>query len=290
MTKDEQARMYAEHKAGYDVQYLSQKYGTSTMQTVKFLENSKRNEPREFQVISLGTPLFLQGDAIIVGDVHAPATDWGFAQNVVRVAQKRKITRLIIAGDFFNGDAWSKYPHIMTPPTWAQERDAGRLLLMDWLEVFSEIAVIMGNHDRRMQKANAGEVDAADIFGMLVQNPKITVSNFGYLSINSGGEVYRVTHPRNYGRNQLTVPGQLALKHDCHVIGFHAHHLAKGRDVYGRHITIDGGCLADPAKLAYVQLDDSTSASMDRGFVALQNGVCDVLGLWPYTDWSAVLA
>jgi hypothetical protein len=177
----------------------------------------------------------------------------------------------------------------MTPPTWAQERDAGRLLLMDWLEVFSEIVIIMGNHDRRMQRANAGEVDAADIFGMLVQNPKITVSNYGYLDIESGGEVYRVTHPRNYGRNQLTVAGQLALKHDCHVISFHEHHLSKGRDVYGRHVTVNGGCLADQKKLAYAHLEDSTGASMDLGFVRLQNGVAQPLGLWPFTDWAEEL-
>lgn len=290
MTKEEQIRMYAEYRAGYTTQALAQKYGLSIMQTVKFIEQAKKHTPKEFQVISLGTPFNLTGDAVIVGDVHAPATDWAFAQNVARVAVKRKISRLIIAGDFFNGDAWSRFPHIVNPPTWAQERDAGRLLLMDWLETFSEIYVIFGNHDRMMQKANAGEIEAADIFGMLVQNPKIQVSNFGYLDITSSGETYRVTHPRNYGRNQLTVSGQLALKHDKHIISFHEHHLARGRDVYGRHIVVNGGCLADPEKLAYVMMDDSIGASMDRGFVRLQNGVAKELGVWPYTDWAEELA
>lgn len=290
MTNEEQLRMYQDYCTGMTEGQLGLKYGLSSMQVVKNLANAKTKIPKAFQVVNLGTPLHYMGDAVIVGDVHVPATDWGFAQNVARVAQKRGISRLIIAGDFFNGDAWSRYPHLVNPPTWAQERDAGRLLLMDWLETFSEIVTIAGNHERRAQKANEGAFDTTDLYGMLVQNPKITSSDFGYMTITSGGELYRVTHPRNYGKNQLTVAGQMALKYQANIIGFHEHHLAKGRDVYGHFVTVNGGCLADPNKLAYVQLDDSTSASMDRGFVVLQDGVAEPLGAWPFTDWTRVLA
>jgi len=91
---------------------------------------------------SLGQPLALQGDYMLVGDPHAPFIDYQWAERVAAVATKRLKAprRLIVGGDFVNGDKWSSYPHIIEPPTWANERDALRGLVDYWLSTFAESA------------------------------------------------------------------------------------------------------------------------------------------------------
>jgi len=252
----------------------------------KHLERARGLIPKEFQGYDLGTPFQLVGDFIIVGDVHVPATDWGFAQMVSRLADKTGIRRLIIAGDFFTMDSFSQYAAVVPPVTWAQERDAARVLLLDWLETFAEIYTLQGNHDRRMSKWAVGELSEVDIYGMAVQNPKLHHSKFGYCTVKSAGVEWRVTHPANYGRNQLTVLSDLANKYQTCVIGAHEHHQAIGWDVYKRYVICNLGMLADDKKMAYVSLDDNRSAGMAKGFVMLRNGVATPFGLYPFTDWS----
>lgn len=286
MTAEEQLRMYQDYRSGMTEGQLGLKYGLSTMQVVKNLANAKSKLPKEFQVINLGTPLHLRGDFIIVADVHVPATDWGFAQNVARLADKTGIRRLIIAGDMFNMDAFSTYAPTVTPVTWAQERDAARLLLMDWLETFEEIYTIAGNHERRLTKWAAGNLDESDIYGMVVNNPKLVHSEYGYLTVESGGIPWRITHPKNYGKQQLTVLSDLANKFQTNVIGAHEHHNAIGWDVYKRYVICNIGMLADEKKFAYAAMDDNRMAGMTKGFVILRGGVATPLGLYPFTDWS----
>jgi hypothetical protein len=281
--------LYALHGAGYTFEELGKKYGM-TQDAVKGLIRTARLsiDPKK-DVVHLGSPLELAGNFLIVGDVHVPATDWAFASLVGRVADKTGIRRLVIGGDFFNQDLWSRYPQVVTQPTWREERDAARVLLHDWLEVFDEIYTIHGNHDRRLAKFTAGEFDESDVWGLVATSRKMHHSNRGYCTVNSGGQVWRVTHPRNYGRNQLTVASDLANKYQCHVITFHEHHSAIGWDVYGHYVCVNSGTLVDPRKLAYVELEDNRMAAMLKSFVVLRDGVVTVLGEHPYTDWRAWL-
>jgi len=238
---------------------------------------------------SLGTPWRLEGDWMIIGDVHVPYTDYEFSQLVALVARKNmsKPRRLLIAGDFFNMDTFSNYIHLVNIPTWKEERDAAKTLLHEWLETFDEIRMLMGNHDRRLQKFVNGEFDETDILSLVISNPDmVKMSGYGYCTIDTPGGVYRVTHPKNYSINQLVVADQLALKFGQHIISFHEHHLSAGYDRYKRYMVVNGGCLVDPDKLAYVKLDDSKSAGMAAGFVMLRNGAPQLFGKSPFTDWQ----
>lgn len=240
--------------------------------------------------VSLGTPLSLAGDFVIVGDLHLPTIDHEFASLPGMVAKKhlpKGSRRLIIGGDVFNMDAFSAYPRVSRLSSWHEERDAARLLFSRWLEDFDELYVIMGNHDRRMQKWSAGELDETDIFGMIIQNPRITVSNFGWLVVNTDSGPWRVTHSRNYSVNAGTVGGELANKFQMHIISHHQHHANKGMDKYKRYCTIDNGCMADYSQFAYVNLDDSKMPNMMNAFTLLKHGAGNLL--WKHkalTDWS----
>ena len=256
------------------------------------LESAKRELAISGKVeFSLGTPLHLTGDYMVIGDVHVPFTDYEWAVKVAQVARKhlKKPRRLIIAGDFFNMDAFSTYAHLTNIPTWAQEREAAKGLLHEWLDTFQDVTMLMGNHDRRLQKFTGGAFDETDIFGMVISNPAlIRSSNFGYCTLESAGQVYRITHPKNYSINQLNVAEALAQKHSQNIISFHEHHLSIGWDRYKRYLIVNGGSLVDTDKLAYARLDDSKAAGMAKGFVMLKGGTPYLFGEPPFTDWSVI--
>jgi hypothetical protein len=132
-------------------------------------------------------------------------------------------------------------------------------------------------------------IEKSDIFGMVVQNPKVQVSNLGHLTVDTTCGKYRVTHAKNYSVNQLTVADQLAQKYQTNVIQFHEHHLSMGWDRFGRYIAINGGGLFDPEQMIYATIDDNKSPAMKPGFVMLKNGTPYLFGNCPFTDWDTWL-
>ena len=279
------ANVAALERAGMQRADIARLTGTRTKDLDKLL--GEHTPPDAFNPNPLPAALELSGDFIVVGDVHVPYTDYDFAQLVGRVADKTGIRRLIIGGDFFDMDGWSKFQHAVLPATWVQERTAARILIEDWLEVFDEIYTLEGNHDRRMVKWTAGQLDESDVWGMVNTSTKLHHSKHSWCTINSAGVYWRITHPANYGRGQLTVLSDIANKYQVNCIGFHEHHAAVGWDVYKRYVVINGGMLVDPRKLAYVQLEDNRMPNMAPGFVVLRGGVAQVLGRYPFTDWGA---
>jgi hypothetical protein len=290
---DEMAELYRLHySAGMTFAAIAHKYQQPTSyvsnRVYKYRDQYlDKDMPREFRVVDLGTPLTLEGDWMIVGDVHVPTIDYGLARLMVQVAKKHLThPRLLIAGDYFSQDQFSKYEPAIAGPSWKQEQAAGKKLMDSWLGDFEEIAALMGNHDRRLTKKLDGAMDGVDIYRMLTHDPKLKVSNYGWCTINTNCGPYRVTHPTQYSTKQLALADELALKFQCHTISFHEHHFSIGVDRYGRYTIVNGGGLFDASQFAYVNLDDSKSPVMKNGFVMLKNGTPYLFGKAPFTDWS----
>jgi hypothetical protein len=279
------------NRAGYSFSELAERHNITRGKVaglVKRYKDEEKDSRRKFGV-KLSTPWELQGDYVVIGDVHVPCTDYDLAPLVIHTAKKHKVKRLIVAGDMFNMDAFSFYPAIGPESSWSQERDAARILIKHWLKYFEEVYFLMGNHDRRLQKWANGEFDESDIYGMITSSGKCHYSNRGWCIVRTKAQYpWRITHSRNYSVNQLTVAGELANKYQSNVISHHEHHLAKGWDKYKRFVIVNNGGLFDADKFAYAVMDDSKSPGMARGWTVLQNGVAHVYGEYPYTDWSDV--
>ena len=123
-----------------------------------YTHRRKLKQTPELFNVDLGAPWELTGDWVIVGDVHTPTTEFDFAMLAAVVGRKmlKRPRRLLIAGDLFNMDSFSTYTSIVNPPTWAQERAATKELLKAWLDTFDEVRMILGNHDRRLQRFDLG--------------------------------------------------------------------------------------------------------------------------------------
>lgn len=249
------------------------------------LKTGVKSNPDLFKV-HIGEPLHLHGDWMIVGDVHVPTCDYDFAQLPAAVAKKHKIKNLLVAGDLYNMDHFSAYPKRIDHATWKQEKQAAMQLMSEWVRAFDRVVLLMGNHERRLEKMAEGAYDDSDIFTELLGSGKVETSDFGWCTIKTKTGLWRPTHPRNYSINQLTVADALASKYQMHIIGHHEHHLAIGWDRYKNFIVINNGGLFDVNKMSYVLLDDSKSAGMAKGFTMLKEGHPYLFGEEPFTNWE----
>ncbi len=236
----------------------------------------------------LGKPWRLDGDWIVVGDVHLNTTNKGFMQRPLQVAE-RMLTgqrRLMISGDLLNADSWSTYDSITPLPSFGKELRAARYFFDMYLEVFDEIWVTQGNHDRRIQKQSKNAISPEDLMRMISHDERIHVSNWGHAVIDTPTGEWRATHGSEFSVNTLVVADQMAQKYKQHIISHHQHHCSIGWDRYKRFVIIDNGGLFDEDSLAYVMLDDNKRPRMANGFTALVNGTPYLFGTSPMTDWN----
>lgn len=255
----------------------------------QMLKGGKPDDRRLF-TFDKDKPLTLDGDWMIIGDVHAPTTDYDFAQLVGLVAQKLGITRLLIAGDILNNDIFSTHPKEDEPVPWQREKAAARQLIQEWLEVFDTVVWSAGNHERRLSKQTWGALGMEDMRQLIADNDsRVQTTRYGYVTIRTPMGDWRITHPKRYGTRPLAVANKIAMHYGVHVWSFHEHHFGVTWSDNGKHLLVNGGGLFEPENLDYVVLDDTAMPSMVKGFGALVGGYPTLYGPEPYTNWTTLL-
>lgn len=253
--------------------------------------NEKKEEEPQFMKYTLGQrEVFDDENCIVVGDVQLPTTDWEFAKLPAEIAKKHikgdKI--LYIVGDWANADAFSRYENIVSLPSWNDEKEASRYLLSYYLSIFDLIKIFPGNHERRRQKFMGGQDSKLD--GLMDEllpkegRDRILFSNFDRCTINNSTGKWTLLHGKNYSQNPLMNSNKYAQKFQSHIISHHEHKYAIGMSKFGGYYIIDNGGLFDREKMAYVQLDTSTSPEMAQGFTMLKNG--HPYPFADFTDWN----
>lgn len=225
-------------------------------------------------------------DFMVIGDVQLPTTDYDFATLPALIAKKylKKPRKLIIGGDFYNMDAWSKYPQIVPLPSWVNEREAARNLLTIYAQVFQEIWMISGNHERRMLEANNGQFDIQDILTASLPSGHVKATVMDRCTVNTSQGKYTILHGANYAKKALNNADEWSQKYQSHIISHHEHHAAIGMDRWNRYYCINNGGLFDVEKMAYVQMKTTTMAGMSQGFTMVRGGYPNLFSDW--TDWK----
>lgn len=236
-------------------------------------------------------PMELDGDWMIIGDVHAPTTDYDFAQLVSVIAERDGIKQLLIAGDILNNDIFSTHPTEDVKVPWKREKAAARALLLEWIDQFDTIVLTAGNHERRLSKATWGEYSMEDLRDLLIgYNSKVKVSRYGYCVINTPTGPWRITHPKKYATIPLKTASAIAGRFRMHAWLFHEHYLGISWASHGPHIIVNGGGLHESKFMDYVILDDNTMPEMRKGFGTLIGGYPKLYGESPFTNWHHELA
>lgn len=229
-------------------------------------------------------------DFMVVGDVQLPTTDYDFATLPAMIAKKhlKKTRRLIIGGDFYNMDAWSKYKSVIPIPSWINEKEAARNLLTIYSQVFDEIWMISGNHERRLLEHLDGQWDIQDVLTASLPSGHVKATVLDRCTVNTSQGKYTVLHGDNYSKKPLNNADEWCQKFQSHIISNHEHHAAIGMDRFDRYFMVNAGGLFDQNKMSYVQSKSNTMANMSKGFVMVKGG-------FPYlftdrmTDWKAWL-
>lgn len=306
-------QLYTENRAGLTYAQLADTYGLTVGQVSGKIYRYK--QANDFQVaqfaeryrkkrgitssadlfnVDLGRPwMFDEPNALIVGDVQIPTSDYDWLALVLAIGEEylKPPRRLIIAGDLINADAFKTYENDEPEPSWEHEIQAGEAFLSEVLEIYDDVRWFLGNHERRVGKRTKTSITPIMLLRLMTRDPRVSISSWGHCVVrNPFGWDWRVTHARNYSINQLTVADQLAQRYQQNIIQHHEHHLAKGMDRYKRYVIINNGGLFDQQKMAYVMKDDSKSADMMNGFTLLRDGHADLFGPEGYTRWKMWLS
>lgn len=230
----------------------------------------------------------LTGDWMVCADLHLPFVDVGLAGQMVQTAQRRKVRNLIVVGDIFYNQALGPFAAVVPEPDEETTCALASAVMGEWLEWFKDVRMLCGNHDLRLAKQLSGALRARDVLAALHSrlgaDERVQWSILGYTTIDTPAGEWRVTHPRNYSINALFVAARLATRCRTHIITAHEHRTAIGFDPSGQSIIVNVGCMADPAKLAYVMLTDTTRPVMTQSYAAIVDGRVTLYS--PHAAWG----
>jgi len=217
----------------------------------------------------------IEGDTMIVSDLHCMAVIPRLVENVAKTARMLGIRQLCIVGDLFNFDAFSLYPALVAAPAMYKETKSARLILDYWFDTFEAIFMCRGNHDARALIATDGQVDMNVITELITDKAnrerfKATLRDRLWLKEYSGK--WLLSHQHEYSPNPLFVANKLAMKYQCNVVTMHQHHFAVGQAKYGNYVIADNPCMCDSRKIGYTALNTNSMPVWALGFSAMKEG------------------
>lgn len=215
--------------------------------------------------IALETPLHIDvrklGPGAVTADWHHPVTDYALVNTFIDHARDIGATNwLLVAGDWFNIDALSRFDFKQDDADLAREIYGSDETMKRLLETFDKVYLSWGNHDARVHKALGYKVPFTRAMRMMFEtidpamfDDRIVLSNLDHVIVETPRGPYRVAHPKAYNSVPLTTARKLASKHLSHIITGHSHHTALGADVSGQFTVAEIGGFFDGKKVAYLQ-------------------------------------
>lgn len=200
------------------------------------------------------------GGGAVTADWHHPVADYNLINTFIDHARDARATNwLVIAGDWFNMDAFSSFDHKQPSAGFDRELFGSTATMEAVLKTFKRVIFSWGNHDARFHKALGYKVDFAKAMKMCFEDldprllDRITFSNLDHVWVNSPRGPYYVAHPKSYSQVPLTSAIRLASKKLAHVLTGHSHHTALGYDRSGKFTVAELGGFFDAEKTEYLQ-------------------------------------
>lgn len=238
--------------------------------------------PTYFTSTDLMSEIHIDGSGdnrgVLTADWHIPVFDAQMGQSLIEHAIEHRATNwLVVAGDFFNFDALSKYSPKQDTAGLELELQMASLIVERLLDVFDNIYFTWGNHDERLVAALGFKMKFEAAITMALSIPKdklskVHVTGRDYVIVETGNGPWRVCHTKQYAKAPLAVPNRLADKYRMAVAGGHRHHLAAGTSVSGYPILELGG-LHDSSRTEYLEKSSTDFPVWQTGFWILADGI-----------------
>lgn len=257
----------------------------------------KNCEPSVTKLLLLGPAdkerfVAVTGDTLVTSDWHVPHHDEDLVGRMLAVAKRLGIRQLIINGDFLNEDAFSRWKSHPFNVDWKTEKAIAKALLQRLITAFDRIYYILDNHDRRIiaRHERPSEFDETDLLDILLDATTrgvVRASIFYHMCIVNN--TWRVTSPREYRRQKLSLPSRLAQLYHMNIISGGDHLFGLGVDDSARYVVANNCCMVNREEVPYVMTQDSAYPWWSPGFYAIVNNVLHPFvaheGLWP-TWWE----
>lgn len=216
-------------------------------------------------------------DVIVASDFHVPGESREWIDKLLSYAHEHGVKHLIIAGDFWNHDSISRWQMKDPNLNLKLELKKGIALVRELQKQFS-VYFLCGNHDSRLPKALDYSLNFTDWMDALFGD-SVTVTDFDFLRLTSGGRQFRVCHPDSYSRVKGSQASLLAQDLHENVIVAHQHYISASTNKTGRYLCVDCGCMCDKNLFYYKKSTTTRFPEWENGFIHVKNGkvrvVCD---------------
>ena len=286
LSPDEWQQLYQERRNGTPVSELAQRYNLSGKYlTTKLSVNgvvmgiAPSTKPR------YDKPPKFPADCLILCDSHIPYHDAKFINKTLALAQSWKLPNLLLAGDVMDMAALSFFSHKPTEIL-SKELEAGESFFKSVGEMFDNILMLMGNHERRFLHYLKEQLGMKYLMRLLDER-KAVVSEYSYAFV----EDWLVGHPRNASVIPGRVPVFLSRKYPrCNVASGHGHLAGMAYCEDGERLAIDIGCSVDPKRLDWISENLSVRPALSQGALVLRKVGSTTYPIWlhPKTDWEAM--
>lgn len=213
----------------------------------------------------------VQGDALCLFDAQAPFHDAPFINAMMGLAIDWGVKNLILGGDMIDFATFSPYGG--SPNVLAEDEIIATEQMMDAFAAnFERVVWVSGNHEQRLTKRFDGLVSHHRAFKLFSIAENVTISDYRYCELESGGESFYVEHPGNFSSTPTQVAVKLCSIHLKHVIAGHGHLWGRRLDASGKFYAVDSGICADPLRLEYANKTHKTYPKQVQGAVIVRSG------------------
>ncbi len=291
-------QLYQMNKDGIDLSKEAKKYGIKVSSLERYLRTYHREQAFPTDIFTLPQQAKIYNEfqtietdnCMILSDIEIPDYSREYLLLALYSAMANNIKTLIIAGDFVATDMSSLNSWDATWKTndmnYEQVIQTTRSILNTLGRWFDSIYIIEGNHDARLARKTGGEVH----LGMLLNNTKAIYSRYSFLWIETSRGPIKVSHPKNYSRNPVTLGQKLhsAEPRKAHHIIAHCHRMQIGMSLDGLYEIHCLGTGRDSQLTKYKSTGVANFPEWDASFVIIENGYFKHLGL-KTTDWEREL-
>jgi len=135
---------------------------------------------------------------------------------------------------------------------------------------FDKFIWVLGNHEGRLLRAIQSPVNPSELLNLMkLDEGKWEIGPYYYAILKSGGQEFRITHPKSAAKSASE---SMASKFLCHTLMGHSHLLRFDWDRSGRFYAIHMGHCVSEDRLAYASQRDTVRDAHKLGAVIVRDG------------------
>jgi hypothetical protein len=249
------------------------------LERIQGLSYFKHEQEKNF--VKFNTFRHIREPVLVIADAHAPFMDWELFEEALRVKDKYKISRVVLAGDTLNCSAQSPF-FDMFKIEWDVEKREARKFIKACAKEFDKVDLLTANHELRFMKLLWIDVpvgilqrDAGkemDVWETALSNMGVELKDKIHISVYPFCDVFdtwRICHPSTCHKNPLSLARELNKIYGKSIVLAHAHMSAIAPAPNTKYTLIDCGIFANPKYFGYKNMRITSHYQWSESFAVI---------------------